>query len=48
LNVGIWAVVLSSIWFGSRWGLFAGRLLEIGAVLFFALHAWKRIVSRDG
>lgn len=48
LNSGIWAVVLSSIWFRSRWGLFAGRLLEIGAVLFFALHAWKRIVSRDG
>jgi cbb3-type cytochrome oxidase subunit 1 len=48
LNVGIWAVVLSSIWFGSRWGIFAGRLLETGAVLFFALHAWKRIVSRDG
>ncbi len=48
LNVGIWVVVLGSIWFRSRWGILAGRLLEISAVLFFALHAWKRIVSRDG
>lgn len=48
LNVGIWVVVLGSIWFRSRWGILAGRLLEISAVLFFALHAWRRIVSRDG
>lgn len=48
LNVGIWGVVLGSIWFRSRWGILAGRLLEISAVLFFALHAWRRIVSRDG
>lgn len=48
LNVGIWVVVLGSIWFRSRWGILAGRLLEISAVFFFALHAWKRIISRDG
>lgn len=48
LNLGIWLVVVSSTTLSNRWGILVGRLFEIAAVIFFAYHAWKRIVSREG
>lgn len=47
LNSGIWLVV-GGAFGGTRWALFAGRVLEVTAVLFFALHAWRRVVGREG
>jgi cbb3-type cytochrome oxidase subunit 1 len=48
LNAGIWLVVAGAT-FGAGYGVLAGgRALETGAVIFFACHAWKRIVSREG
>jgi hypothetical protein len=48
LNLGIWLVVAGTTFRAGRWVSFAGRAAEIGAVVFFALHAWKRVVSREG
>lgn len=48
LNLGIWLVVAGTTFRAGRWVLLAGRVVEVGAVTFFALHAWKRIVSREG
>lgn len=48
LNLGIWLVVAGTTFRAGQWVLFAGRVSEIGAVVFFTLHAWKRIVSREG
>lgn len=48
LNLGIWLVVAGTTFRAGAWALFAGRAAEIGAVVFFALHGWPRIVSRDG
>jgi heme/copper-type cytochrome/quinol oxidase subunit 1 len=48
LNLGIWLVVGATLLRGGRGVMLAGRVAEITAVIFFALHAWKRIVSRDG
>lgn len=48
LNLGIWVVVAGTTFRAGRWVLLAGRVVEVGAVVFFALHAWKRIVSREG
>ncbi len=48
LNLGIWLVVLATtLGVGLRM-LFIGRLLEVSAVGFFAVHIWQRIVSREG
>lgn len=47
LNGGIWLVVGGALG-GERGALLAGRVLELTAVLLFALHALRRIVSRDG
>ena len=48
LNLGIWLVIAGTTLSISRWVLFAGKGAELGAVLCFALHAWRRIVSRQG
>jgi hypothetical protein len=48
LNLGIWLVVAGTTFQAGRWFLFMGRAVEASAVVFFALHAWKRIVSREG
>jgi heme/copper-type cytochrome/quinol oxidase subunit 1 len=43
LNAGVWLVIAPS-WFDlPSWFSFSGRVLEAGAVLSFALHAWPRI-----
>lgn len=34
--------------FADRLFLLAGRGAEIGAAVFFAIHAWNRTLSRDG
>jgi hypothetical protein len=48
LNLGIWLVVAGTTLRAGREALIAGRGLEIAAVVFFALHSWKRVVSREG
>lgn len=48
LNLGIWLVVAGTAFRAGPMILFAGRVVEICAVLFFGAHAWKRIVSREG
>lgn len=48
LNLGIWLVVAGTTFRAGAWVLVAGRLAELGAVLFFAAHAWGRVVSREG
>lgn len=48
LNVGIWLVVVGTVLRAGPWAVFAGRAAEIGAVVFFALHGWPRIVGREG
>ncbi len=48
LNLGIWLVVAGTTFGGGRWVLLAGRVAEASAVVLFAGHAWKRIVSREG
>lgn len=47
LNLGLWLVVAGTTFRARVWIVLAGRLAEVGAVLFFALQAWKRIVSRE-
>ncbi|MBX3055305.1 MAG: hypothetical protein KF770_02435 [Anaerolineae bacterium] len=48
LNLGIWLVVAGTTFRAGAWVVLAGRLVEVGAVLLFALHTWKRIISREG
>ncbi|GIK57382.1 MAG: hypothetical protein HND44_07370 [Chloroflexi bacterium] len=48
LNLGIWLVVAGTTFRAGPWFLPAGRAAEGAAVAFFALHAWRRIVSREG
>lgn len=48
LNLGIWLVVAGTTFRAGQWFLPAGRAVEMAAVAFFALHAWRRIVSREG
>lgn len=48
LNLGIWLVVAGTTFQAGAPVLLAGRVLEVSAVIFFAIHAWKRIVSREG
>ncbi|MCB8987870.1 MAG: hypothetical protein H6661_09000 [Ardenticatenaceae bacterium] len=48
LNLGIWLVMTAAVLPLGRWVTFAGKGAELGAVFCFALHAWRRIVSRDG
>lgn len=48
LNLGIWLVVVGTTFRAGLWVAFAGRAAELAAVLFFALHARRRVVSREG
>lgn len=48
LNLGIWLVVAGTTFRAGSQVLLAGRIVEAGAIVFFALHNWKRIVSREG
>jgi cbb3-type cytochrome oxidase subunit 1 len=48
LNLGIWLVVAGTTFRAGQWFLPVGRAVEGAAVAFFALHAWRRIVSREG
>lgn len=48
LNLGIWLVVAGTTFRAGQWFLPAGRAVEMAAVAFFALHVWRRIVSREG
>lgn len=48
LNVGIWLVVAGTTFRAGRVVWFTGRLVETSAIILFAFHAWKRIVSREG
>jgi cbb3-type cytochrome oxidase subunit 1 len=48
LNAGIWLVFAGAVLRMGSWTLPAGRALEAGAIILFALHSWQRIVSRQG
>lgn len=48
LNLGIWLVVAGTTFRAGNWALLSGRIVEVGAVLAFAGHAWGRVVSREG
>jgi hypothetical protein len=48
LNLGIWLVVAGSTFRLGQWALLAGRIIEMSAMVLFALHAWNRVVSREG
>lgn len=48
LNLGIWLVAVHAVFRTNRLFLLAGRGAEIGAAVFFALHAWGRTLSREG
>ncbi|MCP4361338.1 MAG: hypothetical protein GY796_25290 [Chloroflexi bacterium] len=48
LNLGIWLVTAATLLHTGREILLLGRVVEVGGALFFARHAWGRIVSRDG
>jgi len=47
-NLGIWCVIAGTTFRAGANVLFAGRALELAAVIFFAAHNWRRIVSREG
>jgi cbb3-type cytochrome oxidase subunit 1 len=48
LNLGIWLVVAGATFGAGERVFFAGRAAEVGAVVLFALHGWRRVVSREG
>ncbi|MFO7681153.1 MAG: hypothetical protein R6X34_13985 [Chloroflexota bacterium] len=48
LNLGIWLVVAGTAFRVGQWFLPTGHAAEGAAAAFFALHAWRRIVSREG
>ncbi len=48
LNLGLWLVVSGTTFRAGYWAFLAGRIVEAGAIVLFALHAWNRIVSREG
>lgn len=48
LNVGIGLVVVATLLSGAIALLLPGRVIELLAVLFFALHGWQRVISREG
>lgn len=48
LNVGIWLVVIGTTFHAGNWFILAGRIAELVAVVFFAAHSWRRVVSREG
>ena len=48
LNLGIWLVVAATTFRVESWVFLLARVLELLAVGLFALHLWRRTVSRDG
>lgn len=48
LNIGIWLVVAGTTFRAGSWALIAGRAVEGSAMLLFVIHAWNRVVSREG
>ena len=42
LNVGVLTVVLNT-WLNTRWLPFAGRILEVAAVIVFVMMIWPRV-----
>jgi cbb3-type cytochrome oxidase subunit 1 len=48
LNLGIWLVVAGTTFRAGYEVLLIGRIVEVGAALCFARHAWQRVVSREG
>ncbi|MCA9900962.1 MAG: hypothetical protein H6654_08280 [Ardenticatenaceae bacterium] len=48
LNLGIWLVVLGTTFRAGQGVLLTGRIVEVCAIIFFVMHTWKRIVSREG
>ena len=48
LNVGLWIIVLSTLFGLSDSWRFAGRMIEAAAAAAFLLHLWPRIVGREG
>lgn len=48
LNLGIWCVIAGTTFRAGAGVLLAGRGLEAAAVILFAVHNWRRIVSREG
>ncbi len=47
LNVGIWLIVVATLWDGQQNLRLLGQLVELSAFIFFIMHVWRRIVSRD-
>ncbi len=47
LNAGILLVIAASLSPLPSWSLPLGRLLELAAVIAFAVHLWGRVVGRD-
>lgn len=47
LNLGIWLVVAGTTFQAGPGVLLGGRVVEVGAIIFFALHVWNRVVARD-
>ncbi len=43
LNLGVWLVVLSDVYFFNPLVSFSGRLLELASVVFFVLHLFPRV-----
>lgn len=43
LNLGVWLAGIGPLLQGPGWLILAGRFLEAGSALVFALHAWPRI-----
>jgi hypothetical protein len=48
LNLGIWCVIAGTTFRAGAGVLSAGRGLEAAAVILFAVHNWRRVVSREG
>ena len=48
LNLGIWLIVVATLWNGNRNLLLWGRLVEVVSVMAFVFYAWQRVVTRDG
>ena len=48
LNLGIGLVVVATLLGGKAYWLLSGRAAQLLAVIFFVLHAWRRVIPREG
>jgi hypothetical protein len=48
INVGLWLAGASFVFGWSIWWLVFGRILQVAALITFAVHLWPRVVSREG